>query len=375
MRFFQLLLAAAMTDSWKGPLRIRIRFDFMDVLIKNILLVLGVLVVAGTISWGVARWLIHNGTKIGLIDIPNERSSHTTPVPRGGGIGIVIAIVVSLVTLYYFGLLKLEILKLFGIVGAVALIGGIGFVDDRFSLSAFPRFICQTTIALFVIWLVGIPSFFVFPFLKITFLTALLSLLWIVSHMNFFNFMDGIDGLAGMQGLITGVFTGIYGWMLGDADVVLFGVVLVAATSGFLVFNLPPAQIFMGDVGSGVLGFYIALICVIKPVIWVPVILVMAAFIFDTIVTLLWRVYNGEKWYQAHRTHYYQRAVKAGFSHKQVTTFMSIVAVFFGFLGMLYLKTGTLTQLIILCAAGVMLVLLGRYVITCERNVIKVKNS
>jgi Fuc2NAc and GlcNAc transferase len=318
------------------------------------------LLFAGGCSWFVCRKLIYKAEHIGLIDIPNERSSHDRPVPRGGGIGIVAAMLVVLLALYSCGVLDISALKMCGVWLAVAAMALVGFADDRFNLSAFPRFVCQTVIAACIIWIVGVPSFFVFPFLKITILAAGLSALWLVAHTNFFNFMDGIDGLAGMQAFIAGIFAGIYGWLVGDGVIVVMGTVMSSAVAGFLVFNYPPAKIFMGDVGSGTLGFYIALLCVIQPAIWVPMIFVMGTFIYDTIVTLARRVMRGEKWYEAHRSHLYQRAVICGYSHRRVTVIMGVVAVLMGMMGVGYLRSSFVWQVaIIVVAVGLLSVLAG----------------
>jgi UDP-N-acetylmuramyl pentapeptide phosphotransferase/UDP-N-acetylglucosamine-1-phosphate transferase len=161
-----------------------------------------------------------------------------------------------------------------------------------------------------------------------------LTFIWIVWMVNSYNFMDGIDGLAGLQAVIAGVGWLVLSYLLGMPAMFLFSGVIAFASLGFLFHNWSPAKIFMGDVGSAFLGFTFASIPMLSRtnVIRFPDLLPIAAvlfvwfFLFDSVVTLLRRVFRGDKFWQAHREHLFQRLVSSGLSHKQVTLFYGLLA-------------------------------------------------
>ncbi|MDQ6959827.1 MAG: hypothetical protein Q9M27_02270, partial [Mariprofundaceae bacterium] len=149
---------------------------------------------------------------------------------------------------------------------------------------------------------------------------AALGIVWLI---NLYNFMDGIDGLAGGEAVTVAVGGAILLGLGGAMDLALVALLLAAASGGFLIWNWPPARIFMGDVGSGFLGYVFAIIALasekagaVPAIVWV---VLLAIFIFDATYTLMWRVLNGERWYAAHRSHAYQRLVQGGWSHLRVT--------------------------------------------------------
>jgi UDP-N-acetylmuramyl pentapeptide phosphotransferase/UDP-N-acetylglucosamine-1-phosphate transferase len=151
---------------------------------------------------------------------------------------------------------------------------------------------------------------------------------------NVYNFMDGIDGLAASQAIVAGLALAIAGTLVVNPLVAVGGGLLTAASAGFLVYNLPPARLFMGDVGSTFLGFSFAGLTLLGnigvgggrlPIELGPVLL--APFLFDSLVTLARRIMRGERWYAAHRSHYYQRLVSTGLSHGQVTSLYAGLAV------------------------------------------------
>jgi Fuc2NAc and GlcNAc transferase len=230
----------------------------------------------------------------------------------------------SLVAIWTLG--SLNTFAFIGLVGAGAGIALIGFLDDRVGVSASLRFLIHVVAAVwFVAW-----SSSLLPYLDSS-APRLLQAVWIalvifglVSAVNLFNFMDGIDGLGGSQGL----FVGTVGfWLLrsadGHPDIGLLLGVVAAASAGFLVWNISPARIFLGDVGSGFLGF----ILVAAPLLGsaethVPVatwVILWGTFLVDASVTLLRRMARGERWYQAHRLHAYQRLARRWSSHLRVT--------------------------------------------------------
>jgi Fuc2NAc and GlcNAc transferase len=151
-------------------------------------------------------------------------------------------------------------------------------------------------------------------------LLAVVGLVWLI---NLYNFMDGIDGLAAGEAVGVGLVGGVLLAAAGATGLSLVALALAAAAGGFLVFNWPPAKIFMGDVGSGLLGYAFGVLAMaseragaVPLVVWM---ILLAVFIVDATATLIRRVVNGERWFEAHRSHAYQRAVQAGYSHHAVT--------------------------------------------------------
>lgn len=257
------------------------------------------------------------------LDRPNERSSHTIPTPTSAGIAIattfLLALCIAEKLLGGSGLGN-AFLPLLTCAASMAILG---FIDDMRGLSARLRLLVQASAAtLFCLWseplrelhMPGIGALALGP------LAYPLSVLWLVSLTNFYNFMDGIDGIAGGTGVLVSIFFAVAFAMAGGSP--LAPLLLGAACLGFLAHNYPPAKIFMGDVGSGFLGFVLGALAIIgSDQLRLPAtafILALAMFIFDTTVTLVRRVLRGEKWYAAHRSHYYQRLVRAGWTHDRV---------------------------------------------------------
>ena len=269
-------------------------------------------------------WLVlRNGQRLGLTDIPNARSSHAAPRPRGAGIGIVVAVLGTLAATAW--LVPLSPPMLATVVGGLA-VAAVGLYDDLRSVPAKYRFVVHLAATLLLIavlptgWSVALGGGLALGGV-VGIVIATLAIVWLV---NLFNFMDGIDGIAGVEA----VFIAAAGaWLLAsrapDHPVVLIGLVTAAASSGFLVLNWPPARVFMGDVGSGFLGFMLGAMGLWSVVtgampLWTWVIL-SAAFGADATVTLLRRAVRREPVYAAHRKHAYQRLSRRWTSHRQVT--------------------------------------------------------
>lgn len=255
------------------------------------------------------------------------------PTPRGGGLVIV------LVCLSFYLLVSIFLdtqVSLYYLTGA-AIVAGISWLDDLFTISAFWRFLAHSGAAFIAVWGIGFPESFYLPLLgtiDFGYFSAVLWFLWIVWLLNAYNFMDGIDGIAGTQALTAGL-----GWMFvlmffGASGVSVFAGVIAAASLGFLIHNWHPAKIFMGDVGSAFLGFTFAVLpllaatesSTVSEFVFLIGILLLWFFVFDSIVTFLRRLLRGEKVWQAHREHLYQRLVKSGLSHKFVTTLYGILS-------------------------------------------------
>jgi Fuc2NAc and GlcNAc transferase len=258
----------------------------------------------------------------GLIDIPNARSSHQIPTPRGGGIVFVGLWLGAALLSWTQGELSSE--AVFLLLPGASLVAAIGYGDDHYDLSPLWRAFAQLMAALITVYFLfafdatdrnwDLPARYWLVILGIVF-----ALVWSI---NLFNFMDGTDGLAGMEACFVFTMGGWWLWQAGAEEYAYLAWVLVAAVAGFLVWNWPPARIFMGDGGSGFLGFLVAVFALVGEMGWnIPVLLwliVYGVFWFDATVTLLRRILAGERWYSAHRSHAYQRLHQAGWPHSKV---------------------------------------------------------
>jgi len=255
-------------------------------------------------------WFASAHSPFQIHDRPNERSLHEHPVPCTGGLAILAGIAFGWGWLAFFHGLPDAMLW---IVTVAVLVAGISVLDDIFDLSPVVR-LAVHLVAASVLVMGGIV-------LSSGWFGVLITVLAIVWMLNLYNFMDGMDGFAGGMTVAGFAFLGIAGWW-GGAQVYAFYCWVVAASAlGFLVFNFPPARIFMGDVGSATLGLLAAAFSLwgihdgVFPI-WFPL-LVFSPFIVDATVTLLHRAWRKEKVWLAHRTHYYQRLVQAGWGHEK----------------------------------------------------------
>lgn len=286
-------------------------------------------------SFGLTYFVKIIAKRKSLIDIPNERSSHVIPTPRGGGIAIAGTWFATISYLFYIN--KIESNLYFALMSGL-LISGVSFIDDIYNLKSLPRLIIQalaTVIALyFVGGLIKIDfGFFVFENKIILTAFAFIGVIWFI---NLFNFIDGIDGYASSEAIfVTLAMAGLLG------DKVLL--ILALAVLGFLPWNWQKAKIFMGDVGSTLLGFTIAVFAIYYQnnnsssiIIWL---MLTSLFWFDATFTLYRRYRNNEKLSQAHRKHAYQRITQAGFSHQRTVIYsICINIVFYGLTIFAYYK-------------------------------------
>jgi Fuc2NAc and GlcNAc transferase len=256
----------------------------------------------------------------GLLDQPNPRSSHATPIPRGGGAPLLIGATVGLAAA---GGTPSGPAGLAVALGTV-LVGLVGFVDDRRGLSPLVRLAVHFGAAGGVVATAGGLVRLPLPRpldVELGNLGPLFALLWMVAVVNFYNFLDGIDGLAGLQGVITGAGIALCSW---EPFAAALGAALSGACLGFLRHNWSPARVFLGDVGSGALGFAFASTPFLAPtprrsaaVLFVA--LSLWLFLADAGWTLALRAARGARLYRAHREHHYQRLVIGGWSHPRVT--------------------------------------------------------
>jgi Fuc2NAc and GlcNAc transferase len=253
-----------------------------------------------------------------LLDVSNERSAHVRPTPRLGGIGLMAVFLPIAAGVF----ISAENLRGLGIIGVTAFVAAVGLVDDLYPLAARWRFCAQLVGAACVVglgWteLHGAWTIFAAP----SWLMAPVSVLWIVWLTNLYNFMDGIDGIAGGQTVIAACAIAVYASLAGAAGTVVVALTLAATAAGFLFLNFPPASIFMGDVGSTAIGFFFAALPFL-PGSRIPVEVVglsLALFILDATTTLVRRLVRGERFYQAHRSHWYQRPLACGVPHRTIT--------------------------------------------------------
>lgn len=248
------------------------------------------------------RMLVAERFAMRIVDVPNERSLHEVPTPRTGGVGLLLAAAAAWALISDWELTPLLIIA--------AALAALSLVDDIKSLPVSVRFVGQSIAALIFLIVYASAHWLLLPFL-------LLAIVWMT---NLYNFMDGSDGLAGgMTAIGFGTYA-IAASLVGAGDLALLSACVSAAAAGFLIWNFPPARIFMGDSGSIPLGFLAAALGIVGwqrgiwPW-WFPA-LVFSPFIVDATVTLIARFLRGEKLHEAHKMHYYQRLNRMGLGHR-----------------------------------------------------------
>ncbi|HGC5781063.1 TPA: glycosyltransferase family 4 protein [Legionella pneumophila] len=278
-----------------------------------------------------------------LIDIPNERNLHSRPTVRGGGlvfIGLSLFCWFFICNSQFFLTLDQFIFSI-----AIIFIATISFIDDFYNLSVTIRFFFQCLIA-FLIVIFILPSqldFGLFLF-ENTYLIAFFLFFAVIWAINHFNFMDGLDGFCASQAIF---LLAAYALFLNSAGSLIyqdFCLILISSLAGFLIFNFPPAKIFMGDVGSASLGlitFFIAIIA--QKNYQIPILywfILNSLFLFDSTVTLIRRIIKHEKWFSPHKKHAYQRLKQLGINSRFIllgqtiingSLFLSVIFIHFQF--------------------------------------------
>ena len=281
----------------------------------------------------VGGWLYLRWAPRHALDVPNQRSSHTRPTPRGGGLVIVAGFLVGLALWLQTGG-SLSPRAIGWLIGAL-LVAAVSFIDDLRRLPAAPRLLTHL-IGAAILTFAGAQAGYM--------LVLPLAFVYVSLITNIYNFMDGIDGLAALQAIVASAALAVAGAVVDNPLVTGVGGLLAAASAGFLVYNIPPARLFMGDIGSTFLGFSLAGLTLLGSTGVgggrLPIefgVVVLAPFLFDGVVTLARRALRGERWYAAHRSHYYQRLVQRWLSHARVTglyTVLAIVAAAVGLAGL-----------------------------------------
>lgn len=264
-----------------------------------------------------------------MLDTPNARSSHSVPTPRGGGVAIVSSFLLALSA--WFVWCGVPVRLFWALVPGAALVAALGFWDDHAPLPAKVRLFFHVLAAIWaVLWLGGWAVLDLgFASLPWGWLGGVLAVLGLAWSINLYNFMDGIDGLAGSQAVFVGAAGGTLLMLLGYENMHWF--LLAAAALGFLLLNWPPARIFMGDAGSGFLGYAIGVMALHAIVsgqtsIW-PWLILMGVFLVDATLTLLRRAGRGARVMDAHRTHAYQWASRQCGAHRPVTVSVMLINV------------------------------------------------
>lgn len=275
------------------------------------------------ISCVLTRAIAAHAHRWGLLDIPNERSSHHATTPRGGGLAIVVGMTFGACLLLFAG--DMSVRLFLAVTGGGAIVAWIGLRDDRRHVAPVLRLIAHFAAALVALWCIEIDE--IPPWLpsNVAWIRYPLAAVAIVWSINLFNFMDGIDGIAAGQAFTMAISVAVLAIAMhvwaGVAEIAL---VLAAACLGFLVWNWPPAKIFMGDVGSGYLGYVLAVLAIAsarhEPHAFLVWLILGALFFVDATLTLLCRVLRRERVFQPHRSHAYQLLAMRFGSHAIVTT-------------------------------------------------------
>ncbi len=270
------------------------------------------------------------------LDHPNERSLHAAPIPRGGGLAFVLTSIAGSFVLAIA--LDIPFTHLAGLILPLSIFALTGWMDDKHNLNIAIRLAAQILAAVMAIMILGgldriqIATFTI----HLGWLAWPVTLVWVVWMANLYNFMDGIDGIASVQGIVAATTMGIWYGIRSDMGLGLICFALAAGLGGFLYYNWPPAKIFMGDTGSLYLGGFFAIQTIIASTHFaIPldaILILLGVFLMDTGITLLRRMIRKEKWWQAHRSHFYQRAAQSHLSHATVSLsvlFLSSVLAFF----------------------------------------------
>ncbi|GIZ11931.1 glycosyltransferase family 4 protein [Pseudomonas sp. NCCP-436] len=280
-------------------------------------------------SWGLTAWMRCYALKRQLLDVPNARSSHAVPTPRGGGMAIVLVFLALLPVLMLEGFLPLSVM--WALCGGGAWIALLGFLDDHGHVAARWRLLGHFVAAGWVlVWLGGLPPLALAGLsLDLGWLGHGLALFGLVWLLNLYNFMDGIDGIAAVEAICACSGGALLYLLLGQSALLWLPLSLGVAVAGFLYWNFPPARIFMGDAGSGFLGLMLGALALQaawldSELLWAWLIL-LGVFVVDATWTVVHRLIRGERVYEAHRSHAYQFASRRFRRHLPVTLAVAVI--------------------------------------------------
>jgi UDP-N-acetylmuramyl pentapeptide phosphotransferase/UDP-N-acetylglucosamine-1-phosphate transferase len=290
----------------------------------NIFLLSGIIAAIGFLSYSLTYLIRNFALRKNLIDIPNERSLHDIPTPKGGGIAITLSWYIGISVLFFSGIIERDLY--FALLSGI-LIAVVSLIDDVRGLKPIFRLIVHFMTAILAFYFLKGLRPLVMPELNINynFIIYPLAIIGMVWFINLFNFMDGVDGFASVEVVTIAAVLFVMSWNI-------ITLVLIMCVAGFLCWNWPKAKIFMGDVGSTQLGFILIVLGIyfhntfeFSILNWI---MLTSPFWFDATLTLFRRWRNKEKLSEAHRKHAYQRIVQAGISHEKVNIFLILINLF-----------------------------------------------
>ncbi len=263
-----------------------------------------------------------------LIDLPNERSSHQAPTPRGGGLAFVLTTLLGCTVLLLLD--RMAPVLYWSIVVGGSLVALVGFIDDHGHVAARWRFMVHLIAAVLAVWWldytpvlpVGDQSW------NLGWSGRVITVVGLVWLMNLYNFMDGIDALAALEAVLVSLAAVLLGALQGQPQVTAWLLLVAGGCVGFLYWNRAPARVFMGDVGSGFLGYVLGVAAIasadgpMNPWTWL---ILLGVFLVDATVTLLRRVLSGRRWWLPHRSHAYQFAARYWGSHTRVSVVVVLI--------------------------------------------------
>lgn len=301
-----------------------------------------------------AYFIARYGHKFALIDNPHQRSSHTQPTPRGGGIGILIAFIS--IGLFFFKGERYQLVFIPGVIGIM------GFIEDLFHLSQRLRLIMQVVLSFLSIYPQVHPD--------IVFLNLFISAFFIVfitGTSNFYNFMDGINGIAGLSGIVGFGLLALFSYYASsEYTITLMSVSLLCACAGFLPLNFPNARVFMGDVGSLLLGFIFAIFVVRLSLnfnIFLCVVMFQCMFYGDALVTIYYRYKKGENLMQPHRRHLYQYLCnELGLPHWKVSLLYAGIQLIAGLVAIYGFTKGLVWQIAVFVVFSMLFMVCYKYI-------------
>lgn len=283
-----------------------------------------------------------------LVDLPNRRSAHALPTARGAGVAIAAtaSLVAIVVVMRWPGMWRDVLL---GVILPSLVIGAVGVVDDTRPLRASLRLAIQITVAATMTALLGpLPGIAIpgLPAWEFGWLGWPLTVLWIVGMINAFNFMDGSDGMAALGAVVAGVLIAMLGFQTRSLGAMLLAAFVAAAAGGFLVFNWQPARVFMGDAGSGYLGTFLAAMPLLfngpeRGRALLPIAMCLWPYIYDPLLSVLRRIWNGKNPFLPHREFLFHRLVRSGVSHARTSLLYGALAAIGGLAGLLLLNPET----------------------------------
>jgi Fuc2NAc and GlcNAc transferase len=315
-----------------------------------------VLVVAGLLTFRMTDFVRAYALRHSILDVPTERSSHKTPTARGGGLAIAVVLFTAILGVAIAGWMPTDIAV--ALVGGGVIVAGVGWVDDRRGVQPLLRVVAHGSAALWAIyWLHGFPTLQAgIHVLRLGAWGSALAFVGIIWAINLYNFMDGIDGLAATEGLTAGLTAGALLLWQAQLGLGLIALIVAAASAGFLRRNWPPASIFMGDVGSGLLGYVFSVLAIASErssalplLVWV---MILGIFVVDATLTVIRRLAKGERFYLAHRSHAYQRLAQIGWTHQRVVCSIAVTNMVLACLAVVGVVRPDVLLWMVLIAAG-----------------------